>query len=161
MSEQGKKVQVGIVSGSQSDKVIIDKITTVLDEFSVAWEWNVLSAHRTPNRVADYTRQAEDRGLKVLIGVAGLAAALPGVLAAHTILPVIGVPGDGGPLQGLDALYSIVQMPPGIPVATVGIGNGKNAAYLAIHILSLSDKELRSKLRAYRSSLGDRIDSHT
>lgn len=155
MSELKKSVRVGIVSGSQSDKAIIDKITVVLDEFGVDWEWNVLSAHRTPNRVAEYTRHAEARDLKILIGVAGLAAALPGVLAAHTILPVIGVPGDGGPLQGLDALYSIVQMPPGIPVATVGIGNGKNAAYLAIHILSLGDSELRSQLRAYRSSLGD------
>ena len=99
--------------------------------------------------------EAEGRGLKILIGIAGLAAALPGVLAAHSLLPVIGVPGDGGPLQGADALHSIVQMPPGIPVATVGIGNGKNAAYLAIHIMSLSEPELRTKLAEYRKSLGD------
>lgn len=147
--------KVGIVTGSASDKPIVDKVTAVLDNFGVAWEWNVLSAHRTPNKTARYAKEAEGRGLKVLIGIAGLAAALPGILAAHTLLPVIGVPGDGGPLSGTDALHSIVQMPPGIPVATVGIGNGKNAGYLAVHILALSDPELREKLAAYRKSLGD------
>lgn len=147
--------KVGIVTGSASDKAIVDKVTTVLDEFGIVWEWNVLSAHRTPNKVAKYTKEAEGRGLQILIGIAGLAAALPGVLAAHTLLPVIGVPGDGGPLAGTDALHSIVQMPPGIPVATVGIGNGKNAGYLAVHILALQDKEIRAKLAAYRKSLGD------
>ena len=151
-----KKVTlVGIVTGSASDKTIVDKITAVLDEFGIGWEWNVLSAHRTPNKTAQYAQEAGARGLKILIGVAGLAAALPGTLAAHTILPVIGVPGDGGPLQGVDALYSIVQMPPGIPVATVGIGNGKNAAYLAIHIIALQDSRVRKQLLAYRKSLGD------
>lgn len=147
--------KVGIVTGSASDKPIVDKVTAVLDSFGIAWEWNVLSAHRTPNKTAKYAKEAEGRGLKVLIGIAGLAAALPGILAAHTLLPVIGVPGDGGPLAGTDALHSIVQMPPGIPVATVGIGNGKNAGYLAVHILALSDPELREKLAAYRKSLGD------
>lgn len=147
--------KVGIVTGSASDKPIVDKVTAVLDSFGIAWEWNVLSAHRTPNKTAKYAREAEARGLKVLIGIAGLAAALPGILAAHTLLPVIGVPGDGGPLSGTDALHSIVQMPPGIPVATVGIGNGKNAGYLAVHILALSDSDLREKLAAYRKSLGD------
>jgi len=105
--------------------------------------------------VAKYAREAEGRGVQILIGIAGLAAALPGVLAGHSILPVIGVPGDGGPLNGTDALHSIVQMPPGIPVATVGIGNGKNAGYLAVHILSLQDETIRAKLKAYRKSLGD------
>lgn len=147
--------KVGIVTGSASDKSIVDKVTSVLDEFGVIWEWNVLSAHRTPNKVAKYAKEAEGRGIQILIGIAGLAAALPGVLAGHSILPVIGVPGDGGPLNGTDALHSIVQMPPGIPVATVGIGNGKNAGYLAIHILSLMDPGLRAKLAAYRKSLGD------
>src|SRR5690554_1721203 len=146
---------VGIVTGSVSDQPIVDKVTTVLDEFGVVWEWNVLSAHRTPNKTAKYAKEAEDRGVQVLIGIAGLAAALPGVLAGHSILPVIGVPGDGGPLTGVDALHSIVQMPPGIPVATVGIGNGKNAGYLAIHILALSDPSLRKKLKEYRTGLGD------
>lgn len=149
------KPLVGILSGSASDKPIIEKITGVLDTFGIAWEYNVLSAHRTPNRCADYVKGAEAKGMKVLIGVAGLAAALPGVMAAHTLLPVIGVPGDGGPMKGADALHSIVQMPPGIPVATVGIGNGRNAGYLAAHILALVDDSVRAKLVAYRESLGD------
>lgn len=146
---------IGILSGSASDKPIIDKISSVLDSFDIPWEYHVLSAHRTPNKCAAYVKQAEGNGIKVLIGVAGLAAALPGVMAAHTLLPVIGVPGDGGPMQGADALHSIVQMPPGIPVATVGIGNGRNAAYLAVHILALGDPAIRSKLAAYREGLGD------
>jgi 5-(carboxyamino)imidazole ribonucleotide mutase len=146
---------VGILSGSASDASTVDKITDVLDSFEIPWEYNVLSAHRTPNNCAAYVKGAQGRGLKVLIGVAGLAAALPGVMAAHTLLPVIGVPGPGGPLSGEDALHSIVQMPPGIPVATVGIGNGKNAGYLAAQILALSNPDIRKKLEEYRSSLGD------
>lgn len=155
MFELKAGARVGIVTGSASDKALVEKVSSVLDEFGIGWEWNILSAHRTPNKVAKYAHEAEDRGIQVLIGIAGLAAALPGVLAGHSTLPVIGVPGDGGPLQGVDALHSIVQMPPGIPVATVGIGNGKNAAYLAISILALADKDLRGKLKAYRQSLGD------
>lgn len=151
-------VLVGIVSGSASDQPLIDKICEVLDSFDVKWEAHVMSAHRTPNKVSQYARSAEARGLKLLIGVAGLAAALPGVLAGHTVLPVIGVPGDGGPLKGVDALHSIVQMPPGIPVATVGIGNGRNAGYLAVSILALLDGELREKLHNYRKGLGDLAD---
>jgi 5-(carboxyamino)imidazole ribonucleotide mutase len=146
---------VGILSGSASDKPIVDKITVTLDQFDISWEYHVISAHRTPKKCAAYAQSAEARGLKILIGVAGLAAALPGVLAAHTLLPVIGVPGDGGPLKGVDALHSIVQMPPGIPVATVGIANGKNAAYLALQILALSYPSLRENLVKYRASLGD------
>ena len=134
--QEVKNPLVGIVTGSASDKPIVDKVTSILDEFGVAWE-------------------AEGRGVQVLVGIAGLAAALPGTLAAHTTLPVIGVPGDGGPLSGVDALHSIVQMPSGIPVATVGIGNGKNAAYLAIAILALSHADIRQKLADYRKSLGD------
>lgn len=155
MFEIKQNAKVGIVTGSASDKSIVDKVTSVLDEFGIVWEWNVLSAHRTPNKTAKYASEAEARGVQVLIGIAGLAAALPGVLAGHSILPVIGVPGDGGPLSGVDALHSIVQMPPGIPVATVGIGNGKNAGYLALHILALSDCSIRQKLKEYRASLGD------
>ena len=153
MSE--KKNLVGIIAGSASDQSIVDKITGVLDDFRIPWEFNILSAHRTPNKCAEYAKQAESRGIKVLIGVAGLAAALPGVTAAHTLLPVIGVPGTGGPLNGQDALHSIVQMPPGIPVATVGIGNGKNAGFLAVHILALTNSGIRGKLEDYRQSLGD------
>lgn len=155
MFELKAGAQIGIVTGSASDKSIVDKVTGVLDEFGIVWEWNILSAHRTPNKAARYAQEAEERGIKILVGIAGLAAALPGVLAGHTTLPVIGVPGDGGPLNGIDALHSIVQMPPGIPVATVGIGNGKNAAYLALSILALSDEALRKKLKGYRKSLGD------
>jgi 5-(carboxyamino)imidazole ribonucleotide mutase len=146
---------VGIVAGSKSDQAIVDKITDVLEDFGIAWESHVLSAHRTPKKCAEYAKGAEGKGLKVLVGVAGLAAALPGVLAAHTLLPVIGVPGSGGPLNGQDALYSIVQMPPGIPVATVGIGNGKNAGFLAAHILALTDPKIRGKLEEYRKGLED------
>ena len=156
--------KVGIVAGSKSDQETVDKITAVLDQFGITWEYNILSAHRTPNATAKYAREAAGRGLareaagrglQVLIGVAGLAAALPGVLAGHTILPVIGLPCAGGPLNGVDALHSIVQMPPGIPVATVGIGNGKNAGFLAVHIVALSDASVREKLVAYRKGLGD------
>lgn len=150
-----KSVSVGIVSGSDSDKGVVEKITGVLDQFGITWEYHVMSAHRTPRKVARFAQEAESRGVQILIGVAGLAAALPGVLAGHTVLPVIGVPGDGGPLQGVDALHSIVQMPPGIPVATVGIGNGKNAGYLAVSILALQDAQLRKQLHDYRKSLGD------
>jgi len=146
---------VGILSGSASDRPVVDKITSVLDELGIAWEYSVLSAHRTPNKVARYSKEADGRGLAVLIGVAGLSAALPGSLAAHTTLPVIGVPCDAGALGGADALYSVVQMPPGIPVAAVGINNGKNAAYLAASILSVSHPEIKAKLQAYRKSLGD------
>lgn len=153
--QEVKNPLVGIVTGSASDKAIVDKVTGVLDEFGIPWEYNVLSAHRTPNKTAQYAKNAESCGVQVLVGIAGLAAALPGTLAAHTTLPVIGVPGDGGPLSGVDALHSIVQMPSGIPVATVGIGNGKNAAYLAIAILALSHADIRKKLADYRKSLGD------
>ena len=146
---------VGIVSGSDSDKPVVNKITSVLDELGVAWEYSVMSAHRTPNMVARYSQEADSRGLKVLIGVAGLSAALPGCLAAHSVLPVVGVPCDGGVLGGADALYSVAQMPPGIPVAAVGIGNGKNAAYLAASILAVSNPNIKEKLLAYRKSLGD------
>lgn len=155
MFQINEKAKVGIVAGSLSDKETVDKITAVLDEFDIPWEFNILSAHRTPNKTARYARGAAGRGLQVLIGVAGLAAALPGVLAGHTILPVIGLPCAGGPLSGVDALHSIVQMPPGIPVATVGIGNGKNAGYLAASIIALSDASVREKLIAYRKTLGD------
>ncbi|MFC1586319.1 5-(carboxyamino)imidazole ribonucleotide mutase [Fibrobacterota bacterium] len=148
-------VLVGILSGSTSDKPVVDKITGVLDKLDISWEYHTLSAHRTPNKCAAYVKQAESNGIKVLIGVAGLAAALPGVMAAHTLLPVIGVPAPGGPLDGVDALHSIVQMPPGIPVATVGIGNGKNAGFLAAHILALSIPEIREKLAQYRQDFGD------
>lgn len=149
------EAKVGVVSGSSSDKETVDKITAVLDQLGVAWEYNVLSAHRHPNKLGLYLRDAKKRGLRVLIGVAGLAAALPGVMASRTTLPVIGVPCAGGPLSGVDALCSIVQMPSGIPVATVGVGNGKNAGYLAAAIVALVDPKVDAALEAYRAGLGD------
>ena len=131
---------VGILVGSESDRERMQGALDALDEHGLGWEFEVRSAHRTPDAVADYARSAKERGLRVLICGAGLAAALPGVVAAHTDLPVIGVPlrSSMSVLDGLDALLSIVQMPPGVPVATVGVDNAKNAAVLAARILALS-----------------------
>lgn len=140
--------------GSKSDQEIMRKGTEVLDELGIGYEFVVCSAHRNPERTAAYAREAADRGLKVIIAGAGLAAALPGVLAAHTILPIIGVPVASGALNGLDSLYAIVQMPPGIPVATVGIDNARNAAMLAAQILALTDLEVGRAIRAYREQWG-------
>ena len=150
----GKPV-VSLVMGSKSDEAAVKKSFEILDEFKVPYEFNIMSAHRTPNTVARFARLAQGRGVKVIIAAAGLAAALPGVIAAHTTLPVIGIPMEAGPLRGNDALYAIVQMPPGIPVATVGIGNAANAAYLALSILALSDKKTDAQLKAFRKKYGD------
>src|SRR5881394_2659786 len=130
---------VGILVGSDSDRERMQGATALLDEAGVGYEFEVRSAHRTPDAVAEYARSARDRGLKVLIAGAGLAAALPGVVAAQTDLPVIGVPlrSEKSVLDGLDALLSIVQLPPGVPVATVGVDNARNAAVLAVRILRL------------------------
>lgn len=146
-----KEVQIGILMGSASDRETMQKAAEILDELSIGYEIVVTSAHRNPDQTAHYARSAADRGLKILIAGAGLAAALPGVLAAHTTLPVIGVPIASGPLNGVDALYAIVQMPPGVPVATVGINNARNAALLAAEILALSDGAIRGKLHDYRA----------
>jgi 5-(carboxyamino)imidazole ribonucleotide mutase len=131
---------VGILVGSESDRDRMQAAFDELDKRGIAWEFDVRSAHRTPDAVAEYARSAQERGLKVLICGAGLAAALPGVVAAHTELPVIGVPlrSSLSVLDGLDALLSIVQMPPGVPVAAVGVDNAKNAAVLAARILALT-----------------------
>jgi 5-(carboxyamino)imidazole ribonucleotide mutase len=131
---------VGILVGSESDRERMQAAMDDLDERGIPWEFDVRSAHRTPDAVAEYARGAAGRGLKVLICGAGLAAALPGVVAAHTELPVIGVPlrSSKSVLDGLDALLSIVQMPPGVPVATVGVDNAKNAAALAARIVALA-----------------------
>ena len=142
--------QVGIVMGSKSDQEAMTKAQEVLDELGIGYEVVVSSAHRNPERTAIYAREAASRGLRVLIAGAGLAAALPGVLAAHTILPVIGVPLAAGALNGVDALYSIVQMPPGVPVATVGIDNTRNAAMLAAQILALTDPAVAAAVARYR-----------
>ncbi|HHV06609.1 MAG TPA: 5-(carboxyamino)imidazole ribonucleotide mutase [Firmicutes bacterium] len=155
---QVEKPQVGIVLGSASDQALGEQVIEVLTDFDVSFELVVASAHRTPLKASSYANEAAGRGIKVLIAVAGLAAHLPGVLAAGTTLPVIGVPAAGGTLGGLDALLSIAQMPKGIPVATVGINNGRNAALLAVAILAAFDQELTQRLKAYRQELADKVE---
>jgi phosphoribosylaminoimidazole carboxylase PurE protein len=143
---------VGIVMGSRADMPAAERAVTVLDDLGVPCEVRVISAHRAPALLARYAETAEERGLRVLIAIAGLAAHLPGVLAAQTILPVVGVPMPGGVADGLDALLSVVQMPKGVPVATVGVGNAENAALLAAQILAVEDPELRERFRAHREA---------
>jgi 5-(carboxyamino)imidazole ribonucleotide mutase len=141
---------VGIVGGSRSDFPVLEKAVEVLDGLEVSNELRVVSAHRTPDHLYRYAESARDRGIRVLIAGAGGAAHLPGMLAAKTTLPVIGVPMPTKALDGLDSLLSIVQMPRGIPVATVAIGNAENAALLAVEILSLADSALAARLEAWR-----------
>ncbi len=143
---------VGIIMGSASDDPTMQKAAAILDELQIEYDVTVCSAHRNPARTAEYASTAEAEGRKVIIAGAGLAAALPGVLAAHTTLPIIGVPCASGALNGLDALYAIVQMPPGVPVACVGIDNARNAAFLAAQILALSDEGIRARLREHKES---------
>jgi len=137
---------VGIVLGSKSDLFVGKKVAETLEELGVPFEITVASAHRTPDDAAAYARKAASRGIKILIGIAGLSAALPGVLAAHTNLPVLGVPVSSGTLGGEDALLAVTQMPPGVPVGAVGIDAGKNAAVLAVRILAVSDETLAERL---------------
>ena len=147
---------VSIIMGSTSDLPILKKTADFLEKMEVPFEMNALSAHRTPAEVEQFARTARDRGLKVIIAAAGMAAALPGVIAAMTPLPVIGIP-INSTLEGRDALLSIVQMPPGISVATVGINAGMNAAVMAVQMLSLSDPALAERFDAYRRGLVDKI----
>ncbi|HUT63965.1 MAG TPA: 5-(carboxyamino)imidazole ribonucleotide mutase [Anaerolineae bacterium] len=147
--------QVSVVYGSKSDENIMQEAFETLEEFGIDYEHKVLSAHRHPEETAHYAKSASSRGIKVIIAGAGLSAALPGVIASHTILPVIGVPIGAGPLNGVDALYSMVQMPKGIPVATVGISNAKNASVLAVQILAVADEHLAEKMADYRRKLGE------
>lgn len=142
--------------GSTSDLPVMEKAAKLLDELGIPFEMNALSAHRTPLLVEKFAREAEPRGIRVIIAAAGMAAALPGVIAANTTLPVIGVP-IKGMLDGLDALLSIVQMPPGIPVATVGVNAAQNAAILAAQILALSDAEIADRARGYKGALKEKI----
>ena len=148
---------VSIIMGSTSDLPVMEKAAKLLDEMQVPFEMNALSAHRTPAEVEKFSQEAAGRGLKVIIAAAGMAAALPGVIAANTTLPVIGVPIKGSVLDVMDALYSIIQMPPGIPVATVAINGAMNAAILAVEILALSDENLAAKAVAYKESLKNKI----
>lgn len=150
------KPLVSIIMGSTSDLPVLGKAAQFLDSMQIPFEMNALSAHRTPAEVEEFARNAEQRGLKVIIAAAGMAAALPGVIAAMTNLPVIGVP-ISSTLQGQDALFSIVQMPPGIAVATVGIDGAMNAAVLATQMLSLTDPEIAARFAQYRSTLSDKI----
>lgn len=150
---------VGILMGSDSDLPTMQEAVKILQDFGVPLEVRICSAHRTPDRLARYARQVEGRGLRVLIAGAGGAAHLAGVLAAHVTLPVIGVPMEAGPLNGLDALLSTVQMPGGIPVATVAIGRAgaRNAALLAVQILALTERRLQRKLRDYRARMATEV----
>jgi len=144
------KPLVGILMGSDSDLQVMEKAAEVLRDMGVPFEMDVSSAHRLPDKTVEYAKTARERGVEVLIAGAGMAAHLAGVVAAHTTLPVIGVPLKSGALNGVDALYSTVQMPPGIPVATVAIDGAKNAAYLACSILSIKHPEIAEQLAAFR-----------
>lgn len=146
-----------IILGSDSDLPKLQGLLDRLDAFAIRYDLRICSAHRSPDLALDLAQSAEAEGYQLIIAAAGLAAHLPGVLAASTLLPVIGVPMTAGALQGMDALLSVVQMPPGIPVATVGIDAGSNAAVLAARILALADSKLREKLKDYRQELLDRV----
>ncbi|MDB9460148.1 5-(carboxyamino)imidazole ribonucleotide mutase [Dolichospermum circinale CS-1225] len=146
-------VEIGIIMGSDSDLPTMKEAIAICEEFGILCEVAIVSAHRTPERMVEYAKTAHQRGMKVIIAGAGGAAHLPGMVASLTPLPVIGVPVSTRNLQGVDSLYSIVQMPAGIPVATVGIGNGKNAGLLAVQILATQQPELLQKVVAYRQSL--------
>ena len=148
-----KKIEVGIIMGSDSDLPIMEDAVKVLKQFGIGYEVKVLSAHRTPNQHSEYSKSAIERGLKVIIAAAGGAAHLPGVTAAQTTLPVIGVPIKGKSLEGMDSLLSIVQMPPGIPVATVAINGAKNAAILAISILGLANSDIHKRFVSYKKKM--------
>ena len=148
---------VSIIMGSTSDLPVMEKAAQFLNQMKVPFEMNALSAHRTPEAVETFAREAEGRGLRVIIAGAGMAAALPGVIAAQTSLPVIGVP-IKGMLDGLDALLSIVQMPPGIPVATVSVNGAQNAAVLACEMLALADPDLAERMRTYKKGLAEKIE---
>ena len=148
---------VSIIMGSTSDLPVMEKAAKLLDEMQVPFEMNALSAHRTPEAVEEFAKNAASRGIKVIIAAAGMAAHLPGVIAASTTLPVIGVP-INSTLDGMDALLAIVQMPPGIPVATVGINASLNAAILAVEMLSLADEALAERLANYKENLKKKIE---
>src|SRR4030042_4727564 len=150
-----EKPFVGIIMGSDSDLPIMQKAVDVCKEFGITYEVKILSAHRTPDQHIEYCRAAADRGVKVIIAAAGMAAHLPGVTAANTILPVIGVPMQSKALAGMDALLSMVQMPSGVPVATVAIAGAKNAALLAMQIIATGDEKLRKKLLDYKVKMAE------
>lgn len=152
-----KNSVVAIVMGSDSDLPVVKEATQVLDQFDISYEVKILSAHRTPDEASAYAKNAEKNGIQVIIAAAGGAAHLPGVIAAYTNLPVIGIPIKSKSLQGLDSLLSIVQMPSGIPVATMAIDGAKNAALYACKILALNDKEIKQKLSNHKNKMRDEV----
>ncbi|SNS83370.1 5-(carboxyamino)imidazole ribonucleotide mutase [Anaerovirgula multivorans] len=149
---------VGIIMGSDSDLPVMQEAAEILGCLGVAYECTVVSAHRTPDRMYEFAKKAEERGIQVIIAGAGGAAHLPGMVASLTNLPVIGVPVKSKALNGVDSLYSIVQMPPGIPVATVAINGAKNAGILAAEIIALQDKKVKAKLKQYREDLKEMVE---
>lgn len=153
------KAQVGILMGSKNDLPVMEESAKILKDFGVEYDMRVLSAHRTPKETAEFVESAKDNGIKVFICGAGGSAALAGVTAAHTVLPVIGVPVDSTPLLGLDALLSTAQMPPGVPVGSVAVGKmgSKNAALLALRIIGVSDEAIAKKLDDYREEQREKI----
>lgn len=153
-----KKSLVGILMGSESDLPVMEKAEEVLKEMGIPYEMEISSAHRLPEKTAKYAKHSRGRGIEVLIAGAGMAAHLAGALASHTTLPVIGVPIKSGALEGVDALYSTVQMPPGVPVATVGIDGAKNAAYLACEILSIKYPDVAKKLEDFRKKTRNTLE---
>ncbi len=153
-----KDIKVGILMGSDSDLPIMQKASEVLRELGIGYEMDISSAHRTPEKVIQYVKDIRKRGIEVIIAGAGMAAHLAGFIAAHTTLPVIGVPIRSGALAGIDSLYSTVQMPPGIPVATVAIDGAKNAAYLAAEILSIKYEEITRRLEDQRQDMRNSIE---
>lgn len=151
-------MKVSIVMGSISDKKIADKTIKILEDFNVDYEVKVISAHRTPYKAFEFAKNAEENGIEVIIAIAGKAAHLAGVLAGITTLPVIGIPAKSSTIDGLDSLLSVVQMPKGVPVATVAIDGGENAGLLAVQILSIKYDVLRNKLKDYKKQLADEVE---
>lgn len=154
MSKPGK---VAVIMGSDSDYERLGGAFEIFKKFDIEFTAHVMSAHRTPDAAHNFSTTAKDKGYKVIISAAGLAAHLGGVMAANTILPVIGIPVEGGPLKGMDALLATVQMPSGVPVATVGISNSTNAALLAVQIMALSDDNLSEKLISYKKEMAENV----
>ena len=150
------KPVVSIIMGSTSDLPVMEKAAKIMDEFAIPFEMHALSAHRTPDEVAEFAQNAEARGIKVIIAAAGMAAHLAGVIASMTTLPVIGVP-IKSTIEGMDALLAMVQMPPGIPVATVAINGAMNAGLLAVQMLALSDEKISEQFKAYKNNLKNKI----
>lgn len=159
MKNKKEQIKIGIIMGSDSDLEVMSEAAKVLEDFKIKYEINVVSAHRTPDRLFSYAKSAENRGIQVIIAGAGGSAHLPGMTASMTVLPVIGVPIKTKTMEGIDSLLSIVQMPPGIPVATVGINGGKNAGLLAIQILSLSEPNLSTKLSKFKNIMGKEVEA--